>query len=270
MYFHGFPGSRLEGRLAAGAAERLGQRLLAPDRPGFGASTFQHHRTLLSWAADVAQLADRLALGRFAVIGVSGGGPYALACAARIPERVSCVALVGALAPIAGIASTAGMVARNRLALAMGAHAAPLARLGIALAARVIRRNPARYLAYLRADAPPADRAVLADPGYRALFAASLAESLRQDARGAAHELTLLARPWGFRLAGIRTPVRVWHGLADNIVPPSMARHLAAGLAASALHCLPGEGHLSLLAHSLDAALVDLHASAEASRHRLT
>src|SRR6185312_3853086 len=82
LYFHGYPGSRLEARVAAAAARRLGLRLLAVDRPGFGQSTFQTGRSIGAWAADVAALADRLALGRFSIVGVSGGGPYALACAA--------------------------------------------------------------------------------------------------------------------------------------------------------------------------------------------
>lgn len=110
----------------------------------------------------------------------------------------------------------------------------------------------------MRAAAPPADRTVLADAGYRTLFAESTAEALRQGGRGAAWELTLLARPWDFRLEEVRAPVRIWHGLADNIVPPAMARHLAAGLPLGELHCLPGEGHLSLIVRHLDAILASL------------
>ena len=91
-----YPGSRLEGRSAADTARRLGLRLIAPDRPGFGESTFQPGRTIGAWATDVAELADQIALGRFAIVGVSGGAPCALACAARIPDRVRRVALSGA------------------------------------------------------------------------------------------------------------------------------------------------------------------------------
>jgi len=260
MYFHGYPGSRLEGRLAAGTARRLGLRVIAPDRPGFGESTFQPGRTLGAWAADVAELADRLALERFDVVGVSGGGPYALACAARIPERISGVALVGALGPLARRDLMDGMVTLNRVALAAGARVAPLARVAIGLAARVVRRYPERYLARMLACAPSADRNVLADSTYRTLFAESMAEALRQGGRGAAWELPLLARPWGFALEEVRTPVRVWQGLSDNIVPPAMARYLAAGLPLGELHCLPDEGHLSLIVRHLDAVLGDPHA----------
>src|SRR6185312_7099010 len=89
LYFHGYPGSRLEARVAAVAAGQLGLRLLAVDRPGFGQSTFQPGRTVGAWAADVAALADQLAVGRFSVVSISGGAPYALACAALLPDRVA-------------------------------------------------------------------------------------------------------------------------------------------------------------------------------------
>lgn len=258
IYFHGFPGSRLEARLAADAAERLGLRLLAPDRPGFGESTFLPGRTIGNWAADVAELTDQLGLQRFAVVGVSGGGPYALGCAARIPGRLGGVALVGALGPLAGMRSTRGMVALNRLALALAARSPSMARLAIGLAARWVRQRPERFLARMSAGAPAADRAVLTDAGYRAIFGASTAEALRQGGRGVAWELTLLARAWDFRLKEVSVPVRIWQGLADNIVPAAMARRLAGELPTSETQYLPGEGHLSLVARRLDAVLADL------------
>lgn len=258
LYFHGYPGSRLEGRIAAGAAQRHGLRLLAPDRPGFGESTFLPGRTIGAWAADVAELADRLELERFAILGVSGGGPYALACAARIPERISRVGLIGAPGPLAGGQFTHGMTTRNRLALELAARSPSLARLLVRLLAWWIRRCPERQLAHMLATAPPADRRVLADPRYRARVVESTAEALRQGGRGVAWELTLLARPWGFRLQEVSVPVRIWHGLADNIVPAAAAQHLAAELPSSECRYLPDEGHL--IVRHLDAVLAELRA----------
>lgn len=100
--FHGTPGSRLMFQLADSAARELGLRLLAPERPGFGISTYQKNRTLASYAADIAAFADRLGIKRFAVAGISGGGPYAAACAALLPERVTALALVSPVGPMAG------------------------------------------------------------------------------------------------------------------------------------------------------------------------
>lgn len=263
LYFHGYPGSRLEGRLAAAAATRLGLRVLAPDRPGFGESTFHPGRTISAWVADVVQLADQFALERFAVVGVSGGGPYALACAARIPKRLTRVALVGGLGPLVRKGSTVGMVPLNRLILMLAARTPRLAQVGVNIAAHLVRRHLERYPAHMMAGAPPADRRVLADTGYRALFAESTAEALRQGGRGAAWELTLLVRPWDFGLQEVLIPVRIWQGLADNIVPAAMARHLAAALPCSESRYLPDEGHLSLVVRHLDAVLTDLHPRAE-------
>jgi pimeloyl-ACP methyl ester carboxylesterase len=256
LYFHGYPGSRLEGRVAAGAARRRGLRLLAPDRPGFGESTFLPGRTIGAWAEDIAELADRFELEHFAILGVSGGGPYALACAARIPERISRVALIGAPGPLTRKELTHDMVALNRWALALAARSPSLARLAVRLVATWIRRRPDRQLAHMMATAPPADRRVLADPGYRTLVTASTAEALRQGGRGVARELTLLARPWGFRLQEVSVPVRIWHGLADNIVPAAAAQRLAAEVPSSECRYLPDEGHL--IVRHLDAVLAGL------------
>jgi pimeloyl-ACP methyl ester carboxylesterase len=260
LYFHGYPGSRLEGRLAAGAARRHGLRLLAPDRPGFGQSTFLPGRTISAWAVDVAELADQFELERFAIVGVSGGGPYALACAARIPERLSRVGLIGAVWPLARRQLTHDMVTLNRLALALAARSPFLARLTAQLVARWVRRHPGHQLAHMMATASPADRRVLADPAYRAMVTQSTAEALRQGGRGAAWELTLLARPWDFRLQEVTVPVRIWQGLADSIVPPATAQDLAAALPSSECHYLPDEGHLSVVVRHLDAVLADLRA----------
>ncbi|MEJ2386166.1 MAG: alpha/beta hydrolase, partial [Chromatiaceae bacterium] len=100
VYCHGFPSSRHEALLLHDNAVAEGARVIAIDRPGYGDSDYQPGRAILDWPADVAAVADQLELERFSVIGVSGGGPYALACAARLPERLSACALVCALGPI--------------------------------------------------------------------------------------------------------------------------------------------------------------------------
>lgn len=259
LYCHGFPGSRLEARLAAEAARRLGLRCYALDRPGFGGSTFQAGRTLGAWAADVEEFADQRSLERFAVIGVSGGGPYALACAARLPDRVTSVALAGALGPVAGGSpGTRGMLPLNRLLLGLAGRSRLLTGAVIGAAAWWIVRHMDHWLARMTAGSPSADRQLLADPGYRALVAESTAQALRQGGRGVAQDLILLARAWDFELSQITVPVRVWHGLVDNVVPPATARYLAATLPSSELNLARGEGHLSLIVRQMDAILAAL------------
>src|SRR5581483_781680 len=99
FYFHGHPGSRLEGRFAHRIAAENGLRVIALDRPGYGHSDFQVGRALTDWPADVVEAADLLHVGRFRVVGASGGGPYALACARLLPERVIQAAVVSGVGP---------------------------------------------------------------------------------------------------------------------------------------------------------------------------
>lgn len=97
MWFHGFPMSRLDGWAADRIARRRGIRVIAPDRPGFGLSTFQPSRRIVDWPADVKALADHIGIKRFAVLGLSGGGPYAVACAYALPKQTmtACGVLIG-------------------------------------------------------------------------------------------------------------------------------------------------------------------------------
>ena len=253
---HGYPGSRLESRLAASVGGRIGLRLIAPDRPGFGQSTFKSGRTIGMWADDVVQLADGLGLGRFAILGVSGGGPYALACAARMPDRVTRVALIGGLGPLARRDLTKDMRPFNRNALRLAARYPAMARLGIRIAAFWIRRFPRPYISVMSLGAPVADHRILARAPYRTLIVDSTREAVRHGGRGAAWELTLLARQWDVDLASIHTPVRIWQGLDDDIVPVAVARHLNESLSNSECRYLPGEGHL--VVRQLGAILTDL------------
>lgn len=258
LYFHGYPGSRLEARVAAAPSRRLGLRLLAVDRPGFGQSTFQPGRQIGGWARDIDALADQLGLPRFSVVGVSGGGPYALACAAALTHRLDHVALVCPLAPLDVAAGKAGMLAQDRMLLALAAHAPPLARGVVHVLAHWMRQDTDRYLKFMMAGMVSPDRDLFADPDYRALVLASTAEALRQGGRGPAWELTLIARPWDFPLEDVRMPVSLWQGLADQILPAAMARRLAAALPACKPRYLPGEGHLSLVVRHIGEVLAQV------------
>ena len=258
LYFHGYPGSRLEARVAAPAARQLGLRLLAVDRPGFGQSTFQPGRRIGGWAADIGALADQLALGRFSIVGVSGGGPYALACAAALSNRLARVALVCPLGPLDVAGGKAGMLTQDRLMLTLAAHAAPLGRGVVHMLAHWMRQEPDRYLRFMMAGMGSPDRDLFADPWYRGVMLESTAEALRQGGRGAAWELTLIARPWDFRLQDVQMPVALWQGLVDQILPAAMARRLAAALPACNPRYLPGEGHLSLVVRHIGEVLAEL------------
>ena len=258
LYFHGFPGSRLEARVMAHAASRTGVRLLAVDRPGFGESTFQPGRRIRQWSADITALTDALGVHRFSIVGMSAGAPYALACAADLAARLDQVALVSPLSPLVGVHWPRGMIARNRVLLALAARAPVLARGAAHLIAAWIRLSGDRYIRFMMAGLPSPDRDLFADPGYRSIMTENMMAALRQGGRGAAWELTLIVQPWDLRIENVPGRVRLWQGLADEILPAALAQDLARALPACEARYFPTEGHLSLMAHHADQVLEDL------------
>jgi pimeloyl-ACP methyl ester carboxylesterase len=246
VYCHGFPASRFEAELTAAAATETGLRIIAADRPGFGESEFQPGRTLLGWADDISELADALGMDRFAVLGVSGGGPYALACARRIPRRLTSIGIVGSLGPLAGTRLLTEMRWPARLFFGLSRRSPALLRLVLKNLLPFLRRQPSVTLKLLTIAAPAADRVVLARTEAKRILAASMKEAFRGGVQGTITELDLYSRPWGFAPDEISERVHLWHGAVDATVPPSHGRFLAAALP----HCRPsfvaGEGHFSL------------------------
>jgi pimeloyl-ACP methyl ester carboxylesterase len=235
------PGSRGLARAAARTAGELGLRLIAPDRPGFGASTPDPGRGFLSWPADLIELADELDLDRVALLAQSGGSPYALACAYRVPGRLTRVTLIGGIAPLTGRRVTVGMARQMRTTLMLARRAPWLLRRSLNALARQARRSPERVARRIVADAPPADRQILADEELWSIHVRSTAEALASPA-SIAFELQLLVRPWGFELGDIRVPVSIWVGERDTTHPPAMATRLAEEIPHSELHLVPDAG----------------------------
>lgn len=246
FYFHGFPGSRLEAVLADGAAARLGIRLLALDRPGYGRSDDLPGRRLGDWPADVAALADALELKRFGLLGVSGGAPFALACAAAFPERVKLLSLVCPLGPLGEPELTRQLPWPLRSALAMSQRFPGFFRW---LGGRLLRlacRYPEGFLRALLLGASPVDRAIFQDVGIFSAMVQSLREALSQKGRGVIADMAIYHGAWGFPLPGLDLPVRLWHGSADRTVPRALVDHLAASLPHCRARLIPDEGHFSL------------------------
>ncbi len=249
LYFHGHPGSRLEAQLGDAVAARQGVRVIALDRPGYGRSDFQPGRSLLDWPDDVAEAADILDIDRFAVLGGSGGGPYAAACAFKIPERLTGAAIVSGTGPFDAPRATEGMRWQNRVGFGLAGRLPWVARLAMWSMGRQVRRSPERAVeAVGRAMAEP-DRAVLSRPEVKQAFTEIIAEAFRAGSRGAAWDMVLLARPWGFRLQDIAMEVHLWQGEEDVLVPVAMGRYQAATLPNCRATFFPREGHLLVVDH---------------------
>ncbi len=252
LYFHGFPGSRLEPLMPGEAQAWARVRLIVPDRPGFGHSTFQPGRRLLDWPDDVTELGDSLGLDRFACMGVSGGGPYAIACAFRLPGRLTRTAVVCGIGPVDTPEGTRGMMLPNRLLFTLSRYSQTVGRLAIASMSRLLRRDPQAALARLRRFLPEPDRAVLDRPELLEWFVMSNLEAVRQGTRAAGQESQLFARPWGFRLADVAAEIDLYQGEQDVNVAPAMGHHQARALGSCKAHFFPDEGHLSLVINRMD------------------
>ena len=245
LYCHGFPASGVEAAFTRTAARAADARIIAPDRPGYGASSPVPGRGLTDWVADAAALLDHLDIAAAPVIGMSGGGPYALACAALQPDRFPRLATFGALGPLDQPGSEIGMGLFNRLCIQL-ARDWPRLQAGVFHAvASVVRRHPRRAFRLLAADGSVADRALFRDTATRDLWTRALHESVQQGAAAAIQELRLYVRPWGFDPATISAPVELWHGMADPVVPPRHGQRYADTLPLVTPRFLPGEGHFS-------------------------
>lgn len=243
FFFHGLPGSRRQRHPDDSIATGLGARLIAIDRPGYGLSDFQYGRKLLDWPGDVAQLADSLKIDRFAVVGVSGGGPYVLASAYKMPERITSATVISGMGPVDDPEATKGMLRSMRLGLGI----APKVPWGfVRLAdpvAKMVSRNPAGVKKLVPASAPEADKKAFARPEIQEVDRQDLAEAYRNGAQAAFWEVVTLATPWGFRLEDIDKKIHLWHGEADTTVPHHMGRYVARTLPDCESRFYPGEGH---------------------------
>ena len=264
-YFHGFPGSRLQAAFHHEAAQQAAVCLVAPERPGFGHSEFAARRSILSWAEDQRQLADHLGHARFGVLGVSCGGPYALACAHQLGSRLDYTGLAAGMGPMDVPEIRKGQLGViGKMFSAARLHpwlVAPM----LGLDALMLRKHPERALkTIIGLLTPPDQRLLAADAQLRAEFGGFMAEAYRQGIRAARHEAHLIGSARGFALQDIRTTVHVYQGAQDRHVPEAMGRYLAAQIRGSQFHFYPDEGHLSLIIHRFDDILRDFAASMRA------
>ena len=239
MFFHGLPGSRLAIGGLPGAPFPLGLRIIAPDRPGYGRSDPNPGRSLIDWAKDVAVLASQLRLTRFSIVGVSGGGPGALACASWMPDRLERVGVVAGPAPTDAPGVFEGMSGVNRFFMKLAWHAPWLSALNTRFVASVVRRDPGRYIDLMQRKVHAADRAALREPGLRDMLVADFAEALRGGGQGMVDDMAANhGQPWGFAPDRIRVPVEFWYAALDRSVPPAMGRYLAGQVPDAKIHLI--------------------------------
>ena len=256
LSFHGGLSSRLDAAPAHQAALALGIRLIAPDRPGMGRSTFQVDRRLLDWPDDMAVLADTLGLDRFAVMGWSCGGPYAAVCAARLEGRVTAAALLSSAIPLDLFGTTRGLTPDDRILLFLVRRAPWLA--ALLMRGTIANASDAGLYQVMRRGFSAADAVVLAERGSPHDAVAFVKESMRQGTRGCVQDYRIFGQPWGFALEEIDVPVHLWEGSDDHTGIPEHHQFLQQRIKLSTLTVVENEGHISLLARQAKEILAPL------------
>ncbi|MFG6101439.1 alpha/beta hydrolase [Leptothoe sp. EHU-05/26/07-4] len=249
LYFHGGGASRLEPLLLGDEVFiRLGLRLIAPDRPGIGQSNFQPNRGFSDWTKDVIFLADTLGLDKFSVLGVSSGGGYTAACAAKIPHRLYSAVIVSG----AWEFTAADLLKYKRWDLFLIKYFPWLYQVSMRLTQRSLNAPPDKLLKTLKKRLPAADYAVIKSPGQIKQSCETLNEGLRSGTRGTAWDLQLYFRKWDFSLDEIRMPLTLFYGEEDRNVPLDLVKQIAATLPTTKLVMYPNEGHISVVVNQIE------------------
>ena len=245
LFCHGLADSRLSAYWFERAARELGLCLVAPDRPGTGGTDLRPLSRLADWAEDAALVLDALGVGAAALFGVSGGGPFAAACAAAMPGRVRSLTLVSPL----GLPGwpTRGMASGERMSLALARQVPGFGGWFLGRLAVLARRSPRAFFGLTATSLSDVDNDALNQPGARESFLINDLEAFRRGSGGVAQDLRVLTRAWGFDLGAIKVPTLIRHGDADLTVPLRHARLYAEAIPGAQLQIHPGHGHFSIL-----------------------
>ena len=257
---HGRPVFALHGTPACGAgfdwtdapARERGLRVIAPDRPGIGHSDPVAMKSVADYGPELGLLADALGFNRFSLIGYSGGGPYALAAAHRLADRVDAVEIVAGAGEIGAWATFSDLERSDRQMTWLSLHAPVVARAVLRSADFGSRLAPRVALWSAATELPANDRAVLRDLGSPRQALALFTQALAHSSAGVVDDYARLARPWHVALGEISTPVHCWHGTADTLVPLAHTQALLERLPNARLTTWPDEGHLALITHVND------------------
>jgi pimeloyl-ACP methyl ester carboxylesterase len=259
FFLHGWPASRLQGSGFGPAAEKLGVRILAPDRPGIGLSSLQPNRRLLDWPPVMTALANALGLDRFRVLGLSGGAPYALATAFALSERVLAVGVISGAPPLPLKFEPGDLLSVYRWLLAVERKHPGVLRQFFRLIRPIAKIRPPLWLVrQLMRWRAPADGAAICVPDVYTGSFACYEEAWRGSGLGVAIDGEVHSLPWGFDPEEIRVPATIWHGKSDQSFGFRLAEALAARVPGCRLHLVEGEGHYSLPIRHGAAALEEL------------
>ena len=242
LYFHGTPGSRLEQHPDHTIASALGLHIIAPDRPGYGISDVQTNRTLLDWAVDITQLMDALEIEHCPILGFSGGGPFAMACAHQLPDRCSMLGLVSSVAPFDNSHGTQGMNSQSE-ALYQLALADPQA---FSAQIDALVTDGDTLFQIMTSALPDIDQAVFSQQLFKKMYLSNMREAIYHSVDGTVSDMLLFPRAWGFSPQDISCKTLLWQGEGDCNVPSTMGRFLSETIPHCTSYFIPNSGHYLL------------------------
>lgn len=246
FYFHGWPGSRLQGELVHEVGRKRGLRIVSPDRPGIGRSDFQPGRRLLDWPADLTELAAHLGWTNFHVLGVSGGGPYVLACAHAMPERLLSAGVICGAPPLREVGMQE-LMWTYRMALWGQRHMPMLLGAGLAVSGRFMQLpvNSPLMAAFVRKMCAR-DQLALHTPELYRILMASGHVGVTSSVRSVSTDGNIYSSDWGIDFSSVRFPIRYWHGGRDSNIPVSMVERFVRKMPNAKLTVFEEDGHYSL------------------------
>jgi pimeloyl-ACP methyl ester carboxylesterase len=234
-----------------------GVRFIGTDRPGLGLSDFKKGRSFLDWPDDVIELADALGLDKFAIEGVSGGGPYVAACAYKIPHRLTTCGIIGGIGP--ADFTREGMMKRNVRSMEWPSW---IIKTMLAFKARTMKNLDKSKKDFLKGldRYPVADQIWLKKPEIIQLVVEQMAETVRQGSKGLYYEFMMYRKPWGFNLNEISPKLKVylWQGELDVNVPVAMVREMCKSIPNCDGRFFPNDGHFSVVFNHFDDVLATL------------
>jgi pimeloyl-ACP methyl ester carboxylesterase len=248
MLIHGVPGYRLYWKYFPEFPFLPGVRFIAPDRPGYGMSDFKPGITFTDWPDDVIALANSLKIDRFSMVSVSGGGPYTLACAWKIPERLNKVVVISTMGPL--VPDVMEAISRtNRTVYQITKYAPWLMRLNMKMLSYMQNKNADKYLRRMSYKLSGSDKTAIMKKPVRDVLMSMMSEATQNGSDGYAQDVINVSMPWPFDLTEIKKEVHVWQPEDDTSTPPVIARYLKSVIPKCHTHYVPNAGHLWHIEH---------------------
>ncbi len=263
FYFHGGQESRLSSKFMDSVAKRLNVRIISPDRPGVGISTFQDNRQFIDWGNDIAELADVLRINEYSIFGLSGGAPHVLACLISDSSRIKNASIISGATPYNYKGTLKGMWFPVRLIhwFASWKNDKQLRKF-IQNDFDSLVNKPEKRIKQFQNYLPKPDKKLMtATPEYGWEFIEGSKESYRQGIEAVLQEWKLYVRDWNMKLSSINFPINLWYGSEDKMAPIHRGYFYQKELANSTLKIVDDEGHFSLIRNHLEPILIELKSS---------